>query len=216
MSYPPQGVVTRGEVAASITDHAALPSVHHVPFESSNLKVDFETWEIPGWRIMGVTEGHAVAGILYCYPIFVPETTLYYKIGAGVKVLAEGALARLGIYNWDNGLPGSLNLDAGTIDVSTTGAKTITINHTLTRGYYFLAFVSDSNPRFWAPDLERSSACITGFGGDGVGSPMDYVSLDLAGQSAMVAGGFPDPAPAALKDGYESMEKAFVQLCTHL
>lgn len=32
MSYPPQGVVTRGEVAANIATHAALPSVHHVKY----------------------------------------------------------------------------------------------------------------------------------------------------------------------------------------
>ena len=50
--------------------------------------------------------------------------------------------ARLGIYDWVDGMPQSLVLDAGTFSLTgTAGAKMITIDQDLERGYYFLAYI---------------------------------------------------------------------------
>lgn len=58
-----------------------------------------------------------------------------------------GSLIRLGIYSDDgNLLPGALLLDAGTVDSSTTGLKTITISQLLTRGVYWLAGAGQGAP----------------------------------------------------------------------
>jgi len=60
-------------------------------------------------------------------------------VGTGVA----GATVRGGIYDSDSsGFPGSLLLDAGTIDASTTGYKSIAINITLSSGRFWLAGVS--------------------------------------------------------------------------
>jgi hypothetical protein len=40
-------------------------------------------------------------------------------------------------------------LDAGVVDVSTTGEKTVSIDLRLAAGIYFLAFVSDATPQLW-------------------------------------------------------------------
>jgi hypothetical protein len=60
--------------------------------------------------------------------------------GAG----AAGALVRLGVYG-DNGslYPGSLILDAGSVDASTTDTKPIAIDLTLEPGVYWLAALSN-------------------------------------------------------------------------
>jgi hypothetical protein len=52
----------------------------------------------------------------------------------------------MGIYssNSDN-FPGSLVLDAGTIDCSSTGSKAITVSQTLTAGLYWLAGVGQGS-----------------------------------------------------------------------
>lgn len=52
-----------------------------------------------------------------------------------------GAVIRLGIYNTTDGFPTTLVLDAGTVDATTTGAKTITISQALAAGTYCLAAV---------------------------------------------------------------------------
>ena len=57
------------------------------------------------------------------------------------------ALVRLGIYDCDDDLqPTSLVLDAGTVDFSTTGFKSITgLSQTLDRGVYLLAAAYSHN-----------------------------------------------------------------------
>jgi len=54
---------------------------------------------------------------------------------------------RLGIYSADTDWqPVALILDAGTVDCSTTGVKSISINQTLSPGRYLLVLVSDVGP----------------------------------------------------------------------
>jgi hypothetical protein len=71
----------------------------------------------------------------------IPISTTYDRIGFRAGASFSGtASMRLGIYNDNNGKPGTVNLDAGTVSVTTSGTNyEITINKTLSAGIYWLA-----------------------------------------------------------------------------
>jgi hypothetical protein len=71
-------------------------------------------------------------------PITISKTTTFTRIGARVKTLGASSAARLGIYEFANGVPGALVLDAGIIDATSTGIKEITISQELQAGVYFI------------------------------------------------------------------------------
>ena len=69
---------------------------------------------------------------MYAMPIFIPKSQAFTAMAATVNVSAATAVHRLGIYLPSaTNKPGSLLLDAGTIDSSTTGVKTVSITQTL-------------------------------------------------------------------------------------
>ena len=74
-------------------------------------------------------------------PFFCPETRTFDRIGCGITVLFSPSTVALGIWKNDRaGIPGpgTLVLDAGTVDSSTTGYKEITISEELSPGLYWL------------------------------------------------------------------------------
>lgn len=71
-------------------------------------------------------------------PYMVPAACLLDRIAVEVTTAAASGTCRLGIYADDNGTPGALLLDAGTVDTSTTGAKEITISKRLDSGLVWL------------------------------------------------------------------------------
>jgi hypothetical protein len=76
-------------------------------------------------------------------PFIIPNTVTVTGISIYVTGLAAGTNARLGIYASDtNDVPSTLVVDAGTVATTTTGAKTITINQSLSPGLYWLGCVS--------------------------------------------------------------------------
>ncbi len=92
------------------------------------------------------TSGAAVtANRLYAVPYVVGATTTFTRIGINVTSAIAGN-ARLGIYNWADGVPSTLVLDCGTVSTSSTGDKEITISQSLTAGVYALAVVFDAAP----------------------------------------------------------------------
>ena len=79
---------------------------------------------------------------VYCYPLFIQESITIDRLGVECTTASASTTWRIGIYNSDsNGLPTTVVLDAGTVDTSTTGLKTITVNQTLAAGLYFIAGV---------------------------------------------------------------------------
>jgi len=101
-----------------------------------------------GPMVAGATATAAMtANVIYASPFAVVRTITLDRIAINVTTVAAGATARLGIYA-DAGTtyPGSLVLDAGTVDVSTTGMKTITISQQLTPGLYWLVVWSGGAP----------------------------------------------------------------------
>ena len=107
-----------------------------------------------------------------CYytPFMVSISTTFDRIAIDHTSVVGGAgsVARLGIYSATAGLPASLVLDAGTIDLTTAAAfKAITISQTLTPGLYFLAATAQytsglpqfrtAPPQFSVPDAANIS-----------------------------------------------------------
>lgn len=78
-------------------------------------------------------------GTLYAVPFYVPAQTTFVKIMVSVTSATAGSHIELGIYANSGGQPAALILDAGQIDSSSTGDKSITISQTLDAGWYWLA-----------------------------------------------------------------------------
>lgn len=73
-------------------------------------------------------------------PFWAPEAFTADRIGIEVTTLGAGSAVRLGIYaSTDDHFPGELELDAGTVATTTTGAKEITISYEFGIGLYWLA-----------------------------------------------------------------------------
>jgi hypothetical protein len=91
----------------------------------------------------------SVAGnYLYANLIVLQRRMRFDRIGCYVTAAATGVI-RLGIYNVSpppSLYPTSLIVDAGEADVSTIGSKELTINVTLGRGFYALAYISNTTP----------------------------------------------------------------------
>ena len=97
--------------------------------------------------ITGNGEVALVANQLYGFIYPVIRSITFDRIRTYVATLAAGKFVRLGIYNTGTNLhPGTLLLDGGAVSVGAAGVVTVTISQQLTKGIYFLAFVSDGTP----------------------------------------------------------------------
>jgi len=100
--------------------------------------------------------GTALAGTalaanrMYAMPFITPKAITIDQIGIYVSTLST-TTARLGIYNdGGNCYPGTLLLDAGTVDVTATGAKKIAINQVLgANKLYWLVIVCAATPAIY-------------------------------------------------------------------
>ncbi len=84
------------------------------------------------------------ANRIYAHPFIVPKTITLDCIAVNCTTLIASGKLRLGIYSDNNGEPGSLILDAGEVNTSATGVKTLTISQQLTAGLYWLVAASNS------------------------------------------------------------------------
>jgi hypothetical protein len=166
------------------------------------LKPSFPRYVLPGWYIADNADVQTDAGIIYYIPIFVSERTTYTAMAMTVSRGSSG-IADLRIYSWDNGVPGSLILSAGTVDTSEAGIKEIPINLTLNRGYYFIAVRLTGTPVVFGPNLNSP-----------VVPPVPGFETAFSGNAPLVIlvadGDYSDPAPTptdALEASY-----AFVYL----
>jgi hypothetical protein len=85
---------------------------------------------------------NAVLSTTYFQPFFVPVETTFSTIGLQTSGTHTGSTTvRLGIYNNGTNVPTTVVVDAGTVVASTANAIfTITIDQTLSAGWYWLAF----------------------------------------------------------------------------
>lgn len=115
------------------------------------------------------------------------------QLALGVQAAGgAGTKARLGIYRVTSALlPGALIVDAGEVAVDATGNRTSpAISVWLTRGWYYLAFVSDGAPTVWG----NSSHVHWVLSPLGLLVPANYPYS--GGYAAHVYAALPDPCPA--------------------
>jgi hypothetical protein len=89
-----------------------------------------------------VQDNASIQNFLTGMPFYVPSTGAYNEIAVRVATGAGGSTIRLGIRNYTASGPGTLLLEAGTVDSSTSGLKTITISQTLAAGWWYLEGVA--------------------------------------------------------------------------
>jgi hypothetical protein len=89
---------------------------------------------------LGTVSAGTITGTARATPIALATSGTADRIGIEVTTLQASSTINLGIYNEDTatGLPGTLVLDAGTVDSSSTGFKEITISQSLAAGRYWL------------------------------------------------------------------------------
>ncbi len=124
--------------------HSTVVDAHHpIEWQETRLAGFFMHH---GWRSATTTAFQAskLAG----QPFYMPRDKTADRIAVNITTADAGKVIRLGIYNGDGAdlYPGSLLLDAGTVDASSTGVKTISINQSMPKGLYFLAQCSDGTP----------------------------------------------------------------------
>jgi lysophospholipase L1-like esterase len=89
------------------------------------------------------TTSNPAAGTCSITPFWVPRASTFDQIAAEVTTAQPGASVRLGIYgSGAAGQPLGLIFDAGTIDASTTGIKTLAVTVVLQPGWHWLAALS--------------------------------------------------------------------------
>ncbi len=137
----------------------------HVTDDSTNDKLDInippgvfffrrvstnpEFWYSNEITATGHTDLSISAGVLYATPYICGRNRNVTKISINVRTAgAANTKARVGIYEDDGDMyPGNLLLDAGEVDVATTGVKTINISQPLIAGkLYWLAVISNGTP----------------------------------------------------------------------
>ncbi len=129
------------------------------------------------------------ANTLWFHYFALEEVATFDRIGVNITTAGGGgANMRLGIYNDANGVPGSLIIDGGELDVTTTGNKEAVISASLTKGRYWLALLTNDGT------VQALSS------GSSAGLPIrhgaandDYVALS----ASQAYGALPETAPTA-------------------
>ncbi len=133
------GEFTKGQLA----DHIARLDAHTKDWAEILRTGEYYS----AWHAVTATQA-LLANRLYATILVVARDITVDRIAIRITVAgAANTDARLGIFNNGTNLyPGSLLLDAGTVDVDSIGVKAITINQALAKGIYWLAVVSDGTP----------------------------------------------------------------------
>ena len=180
-----------------------------MPWVTSN---NTEVWVLPGWASYDKCEIQTVAEHMYLIPIYCGDARTFKGIGIYVGWAVADKKTRLGIYKADPDShyhPGDLVLDAGTVDIGSTGAKSIVIDETLSSGYYYLAVVSSGNPRLKGIDPQQGwTTPMSGIVGEGHDGPALRNIPYLDNQSGLADSGLPDPCPALISDKMKYMAYA--------
>jgi hypothetical protein len=137
----------------------------------------------PGWYAHGYVAAAPGASVLALYPIFVAEQMTAIRIGVYVTQAAGGTI-RLGIWNWSNGLPGTLILDAGTVMADVNSFREVTINQVLEPGYYWVGYTcSGATVKVYAVDMSKPfRAPVSGFMTDtSLAATPRYVGVSKSG-----------------------------------
>jgi len=137
-------------------------------------------------------------GRLMLTPYWAPKSFSISRIALYVATAgSSGSVVRIGAYSDDDGIPGTLLFDAGTVDSTTTGEKEITTTQTLPAGRFWLAAVVQGSAATLAriygtisTQAWNTNAMLAPLGG---GLDAAYFAL----YRASVSGALPSPAFAS-------------------
>jgi hypothetical protein len=98
-----------------------------------------QSWVVPGWsygwnqNAVGIPKN-----TVFYTPIVVAKDTVFSEIGLRCTGVASSSV-ELAIYKMENGIPTELIINAGIVDTSTSGNKSIVGDIALNAGGYFIA-----------------------------------------------------------------------------
>lgn len=142
----------------------------------------------PRWYTMPLTcsaksvSGALTSGRMYAIPFFSPKAMTLDFLAVNCTTLVAAGVLRLGIYSDSgNGEPGSLLIDAGTVDTSGTGVKTCACAQALAGGslYWLVALSNSATHAFRAPVIAGMVNVI----GDDVAFPTTHITHFYAAQT---------------------------------
>lgn len=139
-----------GGAQTTLHSHAGGGATQDFSFYRKYGVTNYESWYTSPKAGTALAGTALVANRIYAMPFICPKAITIDQVGVYVSTLST-TTARLGIYS-DNGncYPGNLLLDAGTIDVTATGAKKIAINQTLAANtLYWLVIVCAATPAIY-------------------------------------------------------------------
>lgn len=108
-------------------------------------------YTIPTSYTPSVSTNAIVANALYFINFNIYKSTTFSEIGMNITSFAAASSVRMGIYDCNGNLgdPANLILDAGTLDSSTNGIKTIAISQTL-YDKFWVCFICNGTPTIQA------------------------------------------------------------------
>lgn len=151
----------------------------------------YYTW-LQNDLVSGTTYG-ASNGEVVAQPFSIGTTATATRIAVNVQSAGPaGSIIRLGIYSNDatTDKPNALLLDAGTVAVSTTGWKAITISQALTAGTYWLAAIQVAGTSGGGFDPVTTGYSFTGqtpYGTVASPSSTPTVGYSMTGQTGLPA-----------------------------
>lgn len=140
---PVDGSIARGIPSNWAYDHAA-------DFDAHTLN-PVEQVLIGGYLgplVAGASDNQTLSQYrLYAILLWVSRDMTFDRIATHVETADSGKDARLGIYGHSDLYPTTLLKDCGTVDLDATGTQELIISPSLklTKGYYFLAAITDSD-----------------------------------------------------------------------
>jgi hypothetical protein len=104
--------------------------------------------EVTTGLVVSTNTGVVNNGLMRLYQFVIHEPMTLTLIGCEVVTTPGGAgsVTRLGIYGDNNGVPGDLILDAGTVDTTTTGVKQLAISQAVPAGSIYCCAVTQGAP----------------------------------------------------------------------
>jgi hypothetical protein len=136
-----QVLVSNGTAAPSFIDQSAMATFGHSILMSGY-------WYLPHGLATISNTGTMTQSALGFTPLYIAKSTSINKLGLYVATLAASSTIRLGVFAnstaSNSAYPGTLVVDAGSVDSTTTGSKVITLGTaiTLNPGLYWLAAVA--------------------------------------------------------------------------